>query len=94
MANAHQLDYGEQDTNIEDDNMGVDDTCPPDDEAQTLHAFLASHGKMPHPLTIRPQVQNALQTSLVKPTPTLPTVWASTELTNPVPSLIKAQMVV
>ena len=44
MANAHQLEYGEQDTDVEDDTMDVEATGPPYDEAQTLHAFLASHG--------------------------------------------------
>ena len=35
MANAHQLDYGEQGTNAEDDTVttGVEDMSPPDDEA-------------------------------------------------------------
>ena len=44
MANVHELDYGEQGTNAEDDTdaTGVEDTSPPDDEAQMLHAFLAS----------------------------------------------------
>ena len=44
MANAHQLDYGEQDTDAEDDTPDVEVASPPDDEAQMLHAFLASHG--------------------------------------------------
>ena len=42
MANAHQLDYGEQGTNVEDDTADVEDTSSPDDKAQMLHAFLAS----------------------------------------------------
>ena len=35
MANAHQLDYGEQGTNAEDDTVttGVEDMSPSDDEA-------------------------------------------------------------
>ena len=35
MANAHQLDHGEQGTNVEDDTVttGVEDMSPPDDEA-------------------------------------------------------------
>ena len=44
MANAHQLEYGEQDTDVEDDTTDMEATSPPDDEAQMLHAFLASHG--------------------------------------------------
>ena len=44
MANAHQLDYGEQGTNAEDDtdNTGIAEMSPPDDEAQALHVSLAS----------------------------------------------------
>ena len=51
---------------------------------------------MPHRLTSAmycPQAQSALQTSPVKPTHTSPTVWANTELTSPVPSLIAVRMV-
>ena len=42
MANAHQLDYGEQGTNAEDDTVttGVEDMSPPDDEAS--HEYDAS----------------------------------------------------
>ena len=45
MANAHQLDYGEQGTNAEDDAVttGLETMSPPDDEAQMLQAILASH---------------------------------------------------
>ena len=59
MANAHQLDYGEQGTDVEDDTSDVEDTGPPDDEAQTLHAFLASHGNDASPADLR----NVLSTS-------------------------------
>ena len=43
MANTHQLDYGEQGTNAEDntDTTGIAEMSPPDDEAQTLHVSLA-----------------------------------------------------
>ena len=53
MANAHQLEYGEQDTDVEDDTMDMEVTSPPDDEAQTLHAFLASHGNDALPADLR-----------------------------------------
>ena len=53
MANAHQLDYREQDTNIEDDITDMEATGPPDDEAQTLHAFLASRGNDASPADLR-----------------------------------------
>ena len=33
MANAHQLEYGEQDMDVEGDTVSVEDTGPPDDEA-------------------------------------------------------------
>ena len=59
MANAHQLDYGEQGTGVEDDTTDVEATSPPDDEAQTLHAFLASHGNDTSPANLR----NVLSTS-------------------------------
>ena len=59
MADAHQLDYGEQGTNVEDDTLDVEDTDPPDDEAQTLHAFLASRGNDASPADLR----NVLSTS-------------------------------
>ena len=87
MANAHQLEYGEQDINVEDDTMGIEDTGPPDDEAQTLHEFQASHGNNASRADLHNVLStssSALQTSPIKPTPTLPTVWANTELTNPV----------
>ena len=40
MANDHQLDYGEQGTNAEDDTVtaGIEDMSPLDDEAQMLQA--------------------------------------------------------
>ena len=47
MANAHQLDYWEQDTDAEDDTPDVEAASPPDDEAQMLHAFLASNDASP-----------------------------------------------
>ena len=59
MANAHQLDYGEQGTDAEDDTSDVEDTGPPVDEAQTLHAFLASRGNDASPADLR----NVLSTS-------------------------------
>ena len=96
MANAHQLDHGEQDANAKDDAPDVEAASPPEDEAQTLHAFLASRGMMPRRLTSAmycPQAQSVLQTSPVKPTHTSPTVWANTELTSPVPSSIAVRMV-
>ena len=59
MANAHQLDYGEQGTNVEDDTLDVEATGPPDDEAQTFHAFLASRENDASPADLR----NVLSTS-------------------------------
>ena len=59
MANAHQLDYGEQGTDVEDDFVHVEATSPPDDEAQTLHAFLASQGNDASPAIL----WNVLSTS-------------------------------
>ena len=59
MANAHQLDYGEQGTGIEDDTTNMEATGPPDDEAQTLHAFLTSRGNDASPADLR----NVLSTS-------------------------------
>ena len=59
MANAHQLDYGEQGTVVEYGIADVEDTGPPDNEAQTLHAFLASHGNDASPADLR----NVLSTS-------------------------------
>ena len=59
MANAHRLEYGEQDTEVVDNTTDLEDTSPPDDEAQTLHAFLASHGNEASPADLR----NVLSTS-------------------------------
>ena len=59
MANAHQLDHGEQDADAEDDAPDVEAVSPPEDEAQTLHAFLASHGNDASPADLC----NALSTS-------------------------------
>ena len=59
MANAYQLEYGEQDTTVVDNSADLEDTSPPDDEAQTLHAFLASHGNDALPADLR----NVLSTS-------------------------------
>ena len=59
MANAHQLDYGEQGTNVEDDAPDVEAASPPEDEAQTLHAFLTSRGNDASPADLR----NVLSTS-------------------------------
>ena len=53
MANAHQLDYGEQDTDAEDDTPDVEVASHPDDQAQTLHAFLASCGIDASPADLR-----------------------------------------
>ena len=53
MANAHQLDHAE------DDAPDVEAASPPGDEAQTLHAFLASHGNDASPADLR----NVLSTS-------------------------------
>ena len=97
MANAHQLDYGEQGTDVEDDTSDVEATGPPDDKAQTLHAFLASRGNDASPAdlcNVLSTSPNVLQTSPIRPTPTLPTPWAIIMLTNPVPSLIEVQTVV
>ena len=78
MANAHLLDYGEQGTNAEDDTntTGIEDMSPPDDEAQMLHTFLASHKNDASPADLR----NVLSTSSkraahkpIKPTLALPT---------------------
>ena len=52
MANAHQLEYGEQDTEAVDDATDLEDTGPPDDETQTLHAFLASRGNDASPANL------------------------------------------
>ena len=59
MANAHQLDYGEQGTEVEDGIADVEATGPPDDEAQMLHAFLACRGNDASPADLR----NVLSTS-------------------------------
>ena len=59
MANAHQLDHGEQGTEVEDGIADVEATGPPDDEAQTLHAFLASRGNDASPADLH----NVLSTS-------------------------------
>ena len=59
MANAHHLEYGEQDTQVVDDTTDVEDTSPPDDEAQTLYAFLASCGNDSSPANLL----NVLSTS-------------------------------
>ena len=58
MANANQFEYGEQDTDAEDDNTGVEVDSPPD-EAQMSHAFLASPGNDASPADLR----NVLSTS-------------------------------
>ena len=59
MANACQLDYGEQGTEVEEGIADVEATGPPYDEAQTLHAFLASRGNDASPADLR----NVLSTS-------------------------------
>ena len=101
MANAHQLDHGEQDADAEDDAPDVEAASPREDEAQMLHAFLASRGNDASPADLlnvlstsskhaadKPRQENTLRTSPVKKTRTSPTVWANTELTSPVPSSI------
>ena len=61
MANAPQLDYGEQGTNVEDDTdtTGIEDMSPPDDEAQMLHAFQASHKNDASPADLHMYSQKA-----------------------------------
>ena len=59
MANAHQLDHGEQDADAEDDAPDVEAASPPEDEAQMLYAFLASRGNDASPADLR----NVLSTS-------------------------------
>ena len=59
MANAYQLDHGEQDADAEDDAPDVEAASPPEDGAQMLHAFLASHGTDASPADLR----NVLSTS-------------------------------
>ena len=67
MANAHQLDYGEQGTDVEDDTVDVEATSPPDDEAQTLHAFLASRGNDASPADFRNVLSRSSKPAADKP---------------------------
>ena len=67
MANAHQLEHGERDTNVEDDTMGVEDTGPPDDEAQMSHAFIASHGNDASPADLRIVLSTSSKRAADKP---------------------------
>ena len=66
MANAHQFDYGEPDTDVEDDNMSVevDSTL---DQALTLHAFLASHGNDASPADLRSVLSTSSKRTADKP---------------------------
>ena len=43
VANSHLLDYGEAPDNAKDDAIKTRVDKSNDEEAQTLHAFLASH---------------------------------------------------
>ena len=67
MANAHQLDYGEQGTEVEDGIADVEATGPPDDEAQTLHAFLASRGNDASPADLRSMLSMSSKHAADKP---------------------------
>ena len=94
MANAHQLEYGEQHTDVEDDTVDVEATSPPDDEAQTLHAFQARHGNDASPADLRNVLSTSSKHAADKPANThLTYTVANTELTNPVLSSIKVQTV-
>ena len=61
VANAHLLDYGEATDGTEADATANDNEIDElqDSDAQTLHAFLASHGDNSSPADIR----NMLSTS-------------------------------
>ena len=59
VANAHLLDYGEATDDAEDDAVGTEVDKSNDEEAQTLHGFLANHGYNSSPADIR----NVLSTS-------------------------------
>ena len=67
MANAHQLDHGEQDADADDDTPDVEAASPPEDEAQTLHAFLASHGNDASPADLRNVLSTSLKRAADKP---------------------------
>ena len=60
VANAHLLDYGEATDDAEDDAVRTEVDKSNDEEAQTLHGFLASHGNNSSPADVR----NVLSTSL------------------------------
>ena len=60
VANAHLLDYGEATDDAEDDAVRTEVDKSNDEEAQTLHGFLASHGNNSSPA----DVHNVLSTSL------------------------------
>ena len=97
MANAHQLEYGEQDTEAVDDAAVLEDTRPQMMRPRhCMHFSLVAEmmPRQPTSTTYCPLVQSVLRTSHVKPTRTLPIVLANTKLTNPVPSSIMAQTVV
>ena len=67
MANAHQLEYGEQDTDVGDDTTDVEATSPQDDEAQMLHVFLASHGNDASPADLRNMLSTSSKHAADKP---------------------------
>ena len=60
VANAHLLDYGEATDDAEDDAVRTEVDKSNDEEAQTLHGFLASHGNNSSPADVR----NVLSTLL------------------------------
>ena len=60
VANAHLLDYGEATDDAEDDAIRTEVDKSNDEEAQTLHGFLASHDTNSSPADVR----NVLLTSL------------------------------
>ena len=66
-ANAHQLDYGEHDTDTEDDAPDMEVASPPEDEAQMLHAFLASRGNDASPANLRNMLSMSSKRAADKP---------------------------
>ena len=68
VANAHLLDYGEATDDAEDDAVRTEVDKSNDEEAQTLHGFLASHGNNSSPADVR----NVLSTSLKRVPSKLP----------------------
>ena len=95
MANLHQLDYGEQGTNVEDDTTGLEDMSPPDDEAQMLHAFLVSHGNVASLADLHNVLSPSSKHAVDKPHQAnthLTYTVGNTELTNLVSSLTEVEM--